>query len=162
VRRIDADREVFATIRALYLNVFDEIHVATLGGYFEFQAGRVTPKVFQRVVGPLLLRKNVNHDFPIVCYDPLTLRESVHHQRLHAMVFPKAFLQFIGDRLEMRLARPGADQEKIGERGNATQVDGDDALRLLVGSYFGTKLGETFGVDGGGRVKYCGKAGAAR
>ena len=66
------------------------------------------------------------------------------------VILPKALFQFVGDRLEVRLAGSRTNEEEIRERGNATQVDGDDALRLFVGGNFGTKLGETFGVDGNG------------
>jgi hypothetical protein len=94
----------------------------------------------------------VNNYVTVVRYDPLALRKSVNHEWLDPMILPKPFLQLIGNRLEVRLAGAGADQEKIGERGNAAQVDGDEAFGLFVGNYFGTKLGEAFGVDSGNRL----------
>jgi hypothetical protein len=129
------------------LNVFDEIH-AILRSRLEFQAGCITPQIFERVVGALFLRKNVNHHVAVVRHDPLALRESIHHERFEVVILPQAFLQFASDRFEVRFAGAGTNQEKIGERRDAAQVDGDDAFRLFIGGYFGTKLGETFGVDG--------------
>ena len=95
----------------------------------------------------------MNNYVTVVRYDPLTLWKSVNYEWLDLMILPKPFLQLIGNRLEVRLAGTRADQEKIGERGNAAQVDGDEAFCLFVGNYFGTKLGEAFGVDSGNRFK---------
>lgn len=94
----------------------------------------------------------MDHNVAIVGDDPLALRKSVHDERFDVVVLPKTLLQFVGDRFEVWLTRPGADQEEIGERGNAAQVDGDNAFRLFIGGYFGTELSETFGVDGSGTI----------
>jgi hypothetical protein len=107
---------LFSAIRALYLNVFDQVHAAILGWHFEFQARRVAPQVFQRIICALLLRENVHHHFPVVRHDPLALGKSVDGQRLHVVILPKSFLQLIGDCLEVRLACPGADEEEVGKR----------------------------------------------
>ena len=101
------------------MDVFDEVHVANLCGNLEFQARGVAPQVFERVVGSLLFRENVDHNIAIMRDNPLTLREPVDDQRFHVMIFPKAFLELICDCLEMRLAGAGAYEEEIRERGDA-------------------------------------------
>jgi hypothetical protein len=151
--RVDTDCEDLPAVGAFHLDVFYPIHVTILRGSLELQTRGVAPQIFQGVVGPLFFREDVNHHIAVVRHDPLALWEAVHDQRLHMMVFPKPFLQLVRDRLQMRLAGAGANQEKIGERGDAAQVDGDDALRLFVGGDCGTELSETFGVDDGGRIK---------
>ena len=153
---VDTDRKQLAAIRALDLDVFDEVHA--LRRSLEFQPGCIAPEIFERIIRPLLFRENVNHHVAVVGDDPLALRKTINGQGLDVMIFPKAFFHFVCDGLEVWLTGSGTDEEEIGERGNTAQVDGDDAFRLFIGGYFGTELGETFGVDGIGRFKnWCGK-----
>jgi len=60
----------------------------------------------------------------------------------------QAFIQLVGDGLEMRFAGAGTNQEEIGERRELAQIDGDDVLGFFVGGYCSGELGEFCGVDG--------------
>ena len=53
----------------------------------------------------------------------------------------------------MRLGSAGADQEKIGETGDAAQVDGDDVFGFFIRGELGAAAGEGFRFDGVGPGK---------
>lgn len=90
----------------------------------------------------------MNHDIAKMRDDPLALRKTVHGERLDLMAFPQLFLELVDDRLEMRIAGAGADQEKVGEGRRTAQVDDNDVFRLFVSTNCGAGLGEALRVDG--------------
>jgi hypothetical protein len=83
--------------------------------------------------------KNVHEHVAQIDHDPLAHWIAIHRLRLDVMLFFKPILNFRGNRLEMRLGSSGADQKKIGEGGNATQIERKDIFRLFVAGKFRAK-----------------------
>jgi hypothetical protein len=90
----------------------------------------------------------MDDDPTVVGDDPLAEREAVHGERLDAVLLAQTVLEVVGDGLEVRLAGRRADDEEVGEGGNAAQVERDDVLGFLVRGDRGAELGKMFGVDG--------------
>jgi hypothetical protein len=76
--------------------------------------------------------EHVHHHLQIIEHDPLTRRKTVDRNRAHGMVFLQTRFNFSGDGFEMRFGRGGADDKKIGERGNSAQIEDDDVFGLLI------------------------------
>jgi hypothetical protein len=77
--------------------------------------------------------EDVGDDLQVIEHNPLAGRKSINRCRPNGVIFPKARLNFVRDRLELRFGAARADHEEIGEGGNFTQVDDDDVFRLFVG-----------------------------
>jgi len=50
-----------------------------------------------------------------------------------------------GDGFQMRIGRSRANDKKIGERGNATEIENDKVLGFFIGGETGAGAGELFG-----------------
>lgn len=85
--------------------------------------------------------EDVNHDIGIIRDNPLAERIAIHGGRLHAFLF-ELILNLTGDRLQMRLGGAGTDQKKIGETGDAAQVDGDDVFGFFFRGEVSAAAGE--------------------
>ncbi len=94
--------------------------------------------------------ENVDHDIGVIGDDPLTGREAVDGHRFHVVVLFQAVVQFAGDGFQVWLRCAGADDEEIRKAGNATEINGDDILRLFFRSIVRAETGELFRVDGVG------------
>ena len=82
------------------------------------------------------------HDHITVIDDqPLAGRVAVHRMGFYVLFRFQPVLDLAGDRLEMRLGSPRADEEEIGEAGNAAQVERDDILCFFVGCEFCAEFG---------------------
>jgi len=91
--------------------------------------------------------KDVHDHVPVVDDDPLAERVAVHGERADGVVFFQAFLNLSRDRFEVRFRRAGADDEEIGERRDAAQVEADDVFGFLVRGEFRAEDCELLGVN---------------
>jgi hypothetical protein len=85
--------------------------------------------------------EDVDDDFEVIEHDPLTRREPVDRGRPPSVVFAQARFDLVRDGFELRLRTCRTDHEKIGEAGNAGEVENDDLFGLLVRSELGTGRG---------------------
>ena len=74
----------------------------------------------------------------------LAQREAVDAHRADVVLLAQPVLEFVHERLQMRLRVSRTDQEKIREARDAAHVERHDVLRLFVGEDFGAELGEGF------------------
>jgi hypothetical protein len=68
----------------------------------------------------------------IIHHQPLARYRSFRRQRGDVCMFPDAFPDTAIDPLEMRFRCSGADDKKIGESRNSTQVENYDVLGFFV------------------------------
>ena len=73
---------------------------------FEFQAWGVTPKVLKRIECPLLVMKNMHDHIRVIGHHPLARWKAVDTPRPDSVILAQAILEFIDDRLEVRLGVP--------------------------------------------------------
>jgi len=104
----------------------------------------VAPEVFQAVTLAEFGMEDMDENVIEIHDNPAAGREAVAVQRADARVAETAG-NFIGDGFEVRLGRAVADQEKIGDVGNAAHIENDDVLGLLVEGDFAAKFGQFFG-----------------
>jgi hypothetical protein len=116
----------------------------------QFEAWRVIPEIFQPVKIAFRLVKDVDHDVGVIEDDPLAHRKSIHGVGSDGVIFFQAVLDFTRNGFQVRLGGPGANQEKIGETGNAAEIEHRDSFGLLTGCELGGESGEVYGFDGGG------------
>jgi len=85
--------------------------------------------------------EDVDHDFEIVEYDPLARRKTVDRGGPPAVVFSQPRFDFVRDGFQLRLRSCRANNEEIGETGNAREVEDDDVFGLLIRSKLGAGRG---------------------
>jgi hypothetical protein len=66
-------------------------------GRFAFEAGRVTPQVFQAVKRSFVPVKNVDNDLQVIEHDPLACGKPVDRHGPHGMIFSQTRLNFVCD-----------------------------------------------------------------
>ena len=91
--------------------------------------------------------ENMDDHVLVIDDDPLAERIAVHGERADPVVFFQPFLDLSRDGFQVRLRRAGADDEKIGERGNAAQVQAGDVFGFLARGEFRAEQCERFGVN---------------
>ena len=84
----------------------------------------------------------------IIGHDPLAEWDAVDGVGLDAVFLFQPIFELTHDGFEVRLARARADEEKVRERGDAAQVDGDEALGFFVRGDGGAEVEEFIRVDG--------------
>lgn len=77
----------------------------------------------------------------IIEHDPLAGGESVDRYRAGCVRGSDAFFDFARDRFQMRFGGSRADDEKVGETGDAFEIENDDVLRFLVRRVIGAGFG---------------------
>ena len=92
--------------------------------------------------------EDVDDHVGIIRDDPLAGRVAVNRHGRDAVLAPERVAQLAGDRFQMRLGRARADDEKIRERGDAAQIEGDDVFGFFVGGVLRAEAGELFRFDG--------------
>jgi hypothetical protein len=85
--------------------------------------------------------EDVDHHLEIVEHYPLASRETIDRSRSDRMIFFQPRLDLAGNRFDMRLGCGRADDKEIGESGNASQIQDDDSLCLLVRGKFAARSG---------------------
>jgi hypothetical protein len=85
--------------------------------------------------------ENVDDDFEVIEHDPLTCRKTVDRGRAQAMIFLQARFDFVRDRLQLRFGARRANDEEVGEAGDAGQIENDDVFSLFVGGELGAGRG---------------------
>jgi hypothetical protein len=85
--------------------------------------------------------ENMHDHITVIDDQPLAGRVAVHRMGLDVFFRLQPVLDLPGDRLEMRLGCPRADEKKIGEAGNPAQVERDDILCFFVGCEFRAEFG---------------------
>jgi len=91
--------------------------------------------------------EDVDHHVGVIGDDPLAGGKAIDGHWADPVVFLQAIVQLARDRLQMRLGRAGADDEKIRETGNTTKVDGEDVLGFFFRGVMRAEAGELFRVD---------------
>lgn len=86
----------------------------------------------------------MHEHIPVIRNDPLAERKTINAERLQLVFVLDARLEFVGNRLQLRLGCSGTDNEKIGERGEFAQVEDYNVLGLLVCGDAGAKPCEFF------------------
>jgi len=76
--------------------------------------------------------EDVDDHFQIIEHDPLARWKSVDRRGASAMVFAQARFDLSSDRFQLGLRVRRTNNEKIGEAGNAREVEDDDIFRLFV------------------------------
>jgi hypothetical protein len=107
---------------------------------FQFQAWRVTPEVLERIKGPLLVMKDMHDDIRIISHHPLARRKAVDPPRPDSMILPQPILEFVDDRLQVRLGVSRAKQKEIREARDAAHIQRHEIFSFLIRRYFGAKL----------------------
>ena len=85
--------------------------------------------------------KDVDDDLHLIEHNPLARRETVHRNGAHAVVILQPALDFARDRFQVRLGGARADHEKIGEGGDALEIEDNNVLCLLVRREIGAGFG---------------------
>lgn len=94
------------------------------------------------------MMEDVHDHIRVIRHDPLAGGKAVHRHRLDAMLGFEPRVDFPGDRLQMRLRGARTDDEKIGEGGDAAEIEGDDVLGFFVGGVLCAKARELVGFNG--------------
>jgi hypothetical protein len=76
--------------------------------------------------------KNMHHHIAVIGDDPMARRKPIDGVGADAVLFVQALADFPDDRLDVRFAGAGANDEKIGEARQAAQIERDDALGFFV------------------------------
>lgn len=118
------------------------------GGKLQGEARGVAPEVFESVKVAFVLAEDVHDHVAEIGDDPLAHGEAIDGHGFHAVIFFQAALEFIDERAEVRLGRAGGDDKKVGERGDAAQVERDDVLGFFVVEDASAKLDEVFRIQG--------------
>lgn len=105
---------------------------------------RIAPEVFQTVALAEFGMEDVDEDVIVIHHNPTAGRITVAVQRANSLV-AEAAGDFIGDGLEMRLGSAGANQKKVGDVGNAPNIENDRVLRLLVEGNFAAEFDQLYG-----------------
>lgn len=92
--------------------------------------------------------EDVDDHVGIVRHDPLACRVAVDRGRLDAVLGLDLVVDFPRDRFQMRIGGAGADDEKIGEGGDAAEIEDGDVLGFFFGGVVPAKAGELFRFDG--------------
>jgi hypothetical protein len=85
--------------------------------------------------------ENVEHHVAVIGDNPLARREAIDRLWPDSMIFPEPFLDFVDDRLQMRLRSARTDHEKLGETRDPAQIERDDPLRFFIGDDARAELG---------------------
>ena len=85
--------------------------------------------------------KDVDNHFEIIEDDPLARWKTVNRRGAQAVVFFQSRLNFIGDRLELRLRSGRTNDKEIGEAGDAGKIENDDFFGLFVRGELGAGRG---------------------
>ena len=85
--------------------------------------------------------ENMHDHITVIDDQPLAGRVAVHRMGLHVLFRFQPVLDFPGDCLEVWLGSARADEEEIGEAGNAAQVECDDVLCFFVRCEFRAESG---------------------
>ena len=83
----------------------------------------------------------MDDNLQVIQDDPLAGGKYVHRDGADTMIVPQSPFDFAGDCLEMRFRCPGANHEKIRERGDPLQIQDDDIFRFLVRREMGAGFG---------------------
>jgi hypothetical protein len=74
----------------------------------------------------------VDDHLHVIEHDPLARRKSVDRNGADALLLFQPILDLAGDRLQMRFRRSRANDEEIGEAGDALKIEDDDVFRFFV------------------------------
>ena len=85
--------------------------------------------------------EDVDHDLEIIEHDPLARRKTIDRGRAQAVIFLQSRFNFVRDRFELRFRSHRTNDEKIGETGNAGQIENDDVFGLFVRGKLGAGRG---------------------
>ena len=83
----------------------------------------------------------MHNDLHVVEHDPLTGRESIDRNCPDTMCVAQPLFDLSGNRFQVRLRSAGADYEKVGEAGDALQIENDDLFRFFVSREVRARLG---------------------
>ena len=114
----------------------------------QLEARRVGPEIFQTVQRALFVVEDVNDHVGVIHDDPLARRIAVHGHGRDVMLELEPFLHLPRDRFQMWLGCACADDEIIGERGDAAEIERDDVLGFFVGGILRAEAGELVGFNG--------------
>ena len=106
---------------------------------------KVAPEIFQTVSLTEFGMEDMDENIIVVHDDPTAGRKAVAVQRADAGV-AETVGDLVGDGLEMRLGCAVADQEEIGDVGNATNIENNGLLGLLLEGDFAAEFDQ---LDGG-------------
>ena len=81
--------------------------------------------------------KYVHDHLHVVEHDPLARGETVQRHRSNSVVLFQAAFDLPRDRFQMRFRRARAEDEKIREARDASQIENDDVLGFFAISQFG-------------------------
>jgi len=85
--------------------------------------------------------EDVDNHFEIIEHDPLARRKTVNRRGAQTVIFFQSRLNFIGDRLELRLRSGRTNDKEIGEAGDAGKIENDDFFGLFVRGELGAGRG---------------------
>ena len=140
MRGVGGRGEDFAAVWALDFDLYDVAHARAL----EFQMRHVVPKLFEPIEFALVRVEDVQEHAAKIGHDPLAEGETVHAQRGDVEGLSHLLGGVARNGFELWLGGTGADDVKIGECGNAAQIEHDDVFGFLVRSNAGAKSGEFF------------------
>lgn len=92
--------------------------------------------------------EDVHHHVAVIEDDPLAHRKSIDGVRPRIVFLFQSILNLAGDGFEVRFRSSRANQKKIREPGNLTQIQRDDVFGFLVRGQLRAKPGEVYGLDG--------------
>jgi hypothetical protein len=83
----------------------------------------------------------VHDNLHVIEDDPLARGETVHRNGPNAVVVLQSIFDRARNRFQVRLGRPGADNEEIGEARDSLEIEDDDILCLFVRGKIGAGFG---------------------
>src|SRR3954470_24559014 len=92
--------------------------------------GRIAPEAFQVVIGPLVLREDVDDDVPEIEQHPPAAPGTLGADR-RVPRLAQRLVDPVGDRLQLPLVVARADHEEVGVARVLAQIDDRDVRRFL-------------------------------
>lgn len=109
---------------------------------FQDKARRVSPKIFEAVIGAFVRVKNMHNDICVIGNNPLTHRKAVDGERPQSVLLFEFVSELIDDRLQMWFGGSGTNDKKVGKARDAPQIESDDVFGFLVARDISNGLGE--------------------
>jgi hypothetical protein len=110
----------------------------------KWESRRIAPEILERVKGALFVVENVDDHIGVIGDDPLAEREAVDAPWADAVILAQPVLEFVDERLQVRLGIARADHKKISEARESAHIECDDVFGFFVRDNLRAKLGEVF------------------